>query len=138
MSTKSEFMLDWTCSLCTYVNKAKDFTCCICGARKCSSTRRGRGRTQQLDQIVAQQIQNEITLTKSDDSRPSTPNNNNNKTTAAVVKSSNNNSKSPKASKKVASKMKNEKNDKKSSSAEKKASKVIKTQEKAKRKLQIV
>ena len=135
MSTKSEFMLDWTCSLCTYVNKAKDFTCCICGARKCSSTRRGRGRTQQLDQIVAQQIQNEITLTKSDDSRPSTPNN---KTTAAVVKSSNNNSKSPKASKKVASKMKNEKNDKKSSSAEKKASKVIKTQEKAKRKLQIV
>lgn len=135
-NSKSEFMVDWTCPLCTYINPAADYVCCVCGARKGSSTRRGRGRAQQLDQIVAQQIQGEITLGRNevptdksgDDSRPTTPNK---KATSIPA----NTTKSPKASKPAKQPAKKQNSTTASKKSTKPAKKKDKKPEKPKRKL---
>lgn len=142
MATKSEFMVDWTCSLCTMINKAKDYACNICGARKGSSTRRGRGRAQQLDEIVAQQMQGELENLKTDksdteSSRPDTPVNS--KVPAAKpVKSGktgkNSTTSSPSVNKSPKVKPMKTKTIKTTSKIQK-ANKIVKTQEKSKRRL---
>jgi len=139
MATKSEFMVDWTCSLCTMINKAKDYACNICGARKGSSTRRGRGRAQQLDEIVAQQMQGEMENLKTDksdteSSRPDTPVNLKVPAVKPVKSGKNSTTSSPSVNKSPKVKPMKTKTIKTTSKIQK-ANKIVKTQEKTKRRL---